>query len=175
MYYKKLVGEKVYLSPMDINNEVDILTKWFNEDEDIAYYNGFFGSLIGKDKMIDLLNKWNDGPFAFSIVSKEDDEFVGHVSFFNIDSHNIKATMGIYIGEKYRKHGFGKEAIKLAIDYLFNTQRFKAIHLEVFSYNENAINVYKSIGFVECGRWHNARYHLNEYHDIVLMELLKSE
>ena len=34
MYYKKIKGKRVYLSPADIDNEAVILTKWFNEDED---------------------------------------------------------------------------------------------------------------------------------------------
>lgn len=173
MYYKKIVGEHLYLSPMDIQNETDIMTKWVNEDQDIAYFNGFYGSLLGKEKTQEMMQKWNEGPFSFSIVSLEDDSFMGHISLFGMDSHEQYATMGIYLGKDYRGHGYGKEAMQLLIDYAFNTQRFNAIHLEVYSYNTHAIEVYKKMGFVECGRWHKARYHLGEYHDIILMELLK--
>lgn len=175
MYYKKLVGEKVYLSPMDIPNEIKIMTKWVNEDCDIAYYNGFYGSLLGEEKVGEMLNKWNEGPFSFSIVSLDNDEFLGHISLFGMDSHEQYATMGIYVGKEFRRCGYGKEAIQLLIDYAFQTQRFNAIHLEVFSYNKNAYEVYKKLGFKECGRWHQVRYHDGISQDVILMELLREE
>ena len=175
MYYKKICSEHLYLSPMDIENEVDIMTRWVNEDTDIAYYNGFYGSLLGKEKVQEMMLKWNEGPFGFSIVSKEDDTFMGHVSFFNPDGHEQYITMGVYLGKEYRHKGLGKEAMSLAIHYMFQTQRFHAIHLEVFSFNQKAIEVYKKLGFVECGRWHKARYHMGESHDVILMELFREE
>lgn len=173
MYYKKLVGNNVYLSPIDIENETPIMTKWLNEDQDIAYFNGFYGSLLGEEKISEKMNKWNEGPFMFSIVSLKDDSFMGHISLFNIDTHALHATMGIYLGSEYRKKGLGKEAMQLLIDYAFNTQRYNAIHIEVFGFNENAYHVYQKFGFKECGRWHNSLYHQGKYHDIILMELLK--
>lgn len=173
MYYKKLVGKNLYLSPMDLENETNILTKWFNEDQDIAYFNGFYGSLLGVDKTKELLEKFNEGPYSFSIVSCKDHSFMGHVSLFNLDSHGLFATMGIYIGSEYRHQGYGQEAMRLLIDYAFNTLRLTAIHLEVFSYNPNAYQSYEKLGFVECGRWHQARFHQGSYHDVILMELLR--
>jgi len=175
MYYKKLSGERIYLSPMDLNHETDIMTKWMNEDQEIAYGNAFYDRLIGKEKTIELLNKWNEGPFAFSIVSLKDDTFLGNISLFNMSNHELFATMGIYIGAPYRQHGYGKEAIALLIKYIFQTQRYQAIHLEVFDFNKHALETYKKCGFTECGRWHKAFYHLGEYHDIILMELCKDD
>ena len=175
MYYKKLVGNKIYLSPCDIENETKILTVWMNEDEELAIYNGFYGSLVGEEKVKEMLLKWNEGPFLFSIINLETNEFMGQVSFFGIDSHEQYATMGIFLGKDYRKKGYGKEAIQLAIDYLFKTQRFNAIHLEVFSYNQNAYEMYRKFGFKECGRWHQVRYHDGISQDIILMELLREE
>ena len=175
MYYRKLVGEHVYLSPVDIEHETKILTKWMNEDEELAIYNGFYGSLLGEEKVKEMLIKWNEGPFLFSIVNNQTNEFMGQISFFGIDAHEQYATMGIFLGKEYRKKGYGKEAMHLAIDYLFNTQRYHAIHLEVFSYNQNAYEMYKKMGFVECGRWHKVKYHQGISQDIILMELLKED
>ena len=175
MYYKKLVGKQVYLSPMDLKNEVETMTKWMNEDEDIAHFNGFYDSLMGEEKVEALLTKWNEGPYLFSIVHKETDTFMGHVSLFNADSHQQYITLGIYLAKEYRHQGYGKEAMQLVIDYMFNTQRYHAIHIEVFSYNTHALEIYKKLGFKECGRWHKARYHMGESHDIIMMELFRED
>lgn len=175
MYYKKLVGEHLYLSPIDLENEVMPMTKWLNEDEDIAYNNGFYGSLLGEGKIQDLMSKWNEGPFIFSIVNLKDNAFMGHISLFNFGPHEMSATMGIYIGKEFRRHGYGQEAIRLFIDYIFNTQRLNAIHLEVFGFNMHAFKTYEKLGFKECGRWHKALYHQGKAHDIILMELLRED
>lgn len=173
MYYKKLVGEHLYLSPIDLENEVKLMTKWLNEDEDIAYNNGFYGSLLGEEKIQNMMSKWNEGPFIFSIVNLKDDSFMGHVSLFDFGPHEQFATMGIYLGKEYRHQGLGQEAIRLLIQYVFATLRLNAIHLEVFSFNSHAIRSYEKMGFKECGRWHKALYHQGKSHDLIMMELLR--
>lgn len=168
MYYKKIVGEKVYLSPMDIENESSKLVKWVNEDETIAYGSGFYRSLLGEQKTKEMLEKWDEAPFAFSIVSLETDEYLGNISLFNLA--NDYATMGVFIGKEFQGNGFGKEAIELLCNYAFLTLNMKSIHLEVFAYNSHAYELYKKLGFKECGRWHEVRFHQGKYHDVILME-----
>lgn len=171
MYYKKLISDNFYLSPCDIDNEYQILTKWINEDEDITYGNGFYTKLLGDIKVKEMMEKWNEGPYMFSIVSHKN-EFIGHINLFDVYDHEY-ATLGIYIGKKYRHQGYGKKAIKLLVDYAFNYLNLRAIHLNVFSYNNSAYEIYKAIGFKECGRWHNVRYCNGKYYDEVMMELLR--
>jgi len=175
MYYKKLVGEDIYLSPVDVNNEYQIITKWFNEDEGIAYNNGFYGSVFTEENAKELLEKWQVGAYDFSIIEKDTDEFIGHVNLFGMDRNLISGTMGIYLCEKARGKGYGKQAIKLLVEYIFSSQVIQNIHLEVFSYNEVAYKTYKAVGFRECGRYHKAKYHLGEYYDIILMEMSKRD
>ena len=171
MYYRKIEGDKIYLSPMDKNNEIPLLTKWFNEDESIAYNNGFISSISNEENISETVDKWNESGMIFSIINKENDEFMGHVTLFNVSQY--QATMGIYIGDKYRHHGYGREAIEMLMNYAFNTINLKAIHLEVFGYNEHAKAVYESLGFKECGRWHDVLYHDGRFHDIILMEYVR--
>lgn len=175
MYYKKIVGEHLYLSPIDLEHEVKIMTQWLNEDEDIAHYNGFYHSLLGEEKVREMMQKWNEGPYTFAMVSKVDDTFMGHITLFNLDSKMTYGTMGIYLGKEFRGQGFSKEAIQLLKDYAFDYVGLKAIHLEVFGYNHKAYEVYQKLGFKECGRWHKVRYFNGEDHDVILMECLKGE
>lgn len=175
MYYKKIVGEHLYLSPTDMELESAILTRWWNEDQEIADNNGFFNQLLNQEKVAEMLQKWNEGPFVFSVVEKAGNAFMGHISLFNIGRHELYATMGIYIGADYRHRGYGREAMKLFIDYIFQTQRFQALHLEVFDFNRRGVQIYQSLGFNECGRWHQALYHNGTLHDIVMMELLRGD
>lgn len=171
MYYKKLVSKELYLSPSDIENETPIMTKWINEDNDIIIGNGFYQKLLGTNKVKEMLEKWNEGPYMFSIVNNEG-EFMGHINLFDVYDHEY-ATLGIYLGKEYRNKGYASIAIKLLADYAFNYLNLRAIHLHVFAYNTHAQQVYQKLGFKECGRWHNVRYMNGKYYDEIMMELLK--
>ena len=172
MHYKKLVGERIYLSPIDVENEVAILTKWVNEDHDIAVNNGFYNSTIDLNKMQEKLDNWNSSPSCLAIVRSLDDAFMGQVSLFDYRGNNTCATLGIFIGPEYRNQGYGQEAMNLICDFAFKNLRLEAIHLEVFSFNEKAIKSYENNGFVRCGRYRRSYYFDGQYHDIILMEKL---
>ena len=72
---------------------------------------------------------------------------MGHVSLFNIGHQDQYATMGIFIGADYRHQGYGREAMTLLMDYIFQSQRFQALHLEAFDFNQKGISLYQDLGF----------------------------
>ena len=173
MYYRRIAGDNLFLSPIDIENEYRLLTQWFNEDDSIKNGNGFFTRVLDETKTKELMQTWNEGPCMFSIVTN-DNEFVGHVNLFNFSKHDY-ATLGIYIGPYYRNLGYGKQAIKLIVDYAFNELNLNSIHLDVYEFNDDAKRLYESIGFKECGRYRDAIYHHGKTWSIILMELLEKE
>lgn len=82
--------------------------------------------------------------------------------------------LGVFIGEEEaRGKGFGKEAVKLIIDYAFNTLNFRKVSLEVVNTNKHAIEVYKNFGFRIEG---NLKDHVlinGKYGNSILMSLVK--
>ena len=175
MHYRKITGQKIYLSPMDKTNESPIMARWLSEDHGIAFNNGFYNRVFTDQATDELLDHFASGPSQFSIYTLDDDAFIGQISLFNIDPYSISCTMGIYIGEKYRGQGYGSEAMRLVIDHAFDYLRIHCIHLEVMDDNEKAINVYEKLGFTICGRYHQCRYTHGHYAGIVLMELINDK
>lgn len=175
MYYKKLISNDIFLSPMDIKNDYLTMTKWMNEDYDIAANNGFLASSLNEEKVMKKLEMWDESDSAFSIILKSTNELIGNISYFNHSKPVLGATMGIYIASKYRGKGYGKQAIDLMLRHAFETLNYEAVRIEVFSYNLNAIKVYEKIGFKKVGAWRNAKYHQGKLYDIVLMDILKKE
>jgi len=175
MYYKKLIGKNIYLSPMAIDSEIKIITKWFNEDEEIANNNGFIQSVITEEKAQTMLMTWAEGDCSLSIIKVNNDEFIGHISLFNPKKYELGATMGIYINKQSRHQGYGSEAIKLILDYAFNELNYHFIRVEVFAYNQDAVKTYEKCGFKHVGSWRHGRYHQGKYHDVLLMDKLKEE
>lgn len=175
MYYKKLIGKNIYLSPMAIDSEIKIITQWFNEDEEIANNNGFIQSVITEEKAQTMLMTWAEGDCSLSIIKVDNDEFIGHISLFNPKKYELGATMGIYINKQNRHQGYGSEAIKLMLDYAFNELNYHFIRVEVFAYNQDAVKTYEKCGFKHVGKWRHGRYHQGKYHDVLLMDKLKEE
>lgn len=172
-YFKKIEGERVYLSPV---NQEDYLkyTNWMN-DKSITdnLGNTSFINTIESEKEW-LSKKGNDVNLA--IILKEKDLLIGNVSLMNIDRINRKASLGIFIGDfEHRNNGYGSEAIKLILDFAFNYQNLHSVDLNVFSFNELAINCYLKVGFKEYGRRHDSYYLNGKYYDEIKMEILESD
>ncbi len=175
-YYKKLVGDKCYLSPCCLD-DAEKWTEWDNDLEvtiplgDEAYIP------YSLAKMRDILSgviKSQD--HIFSIVDLETDAAIGRCILFDIDRVNRKAMLGIVIGEKaYWGKGYGQDAMKLLLDYGFNLLNLNSVMLGTFSFNERAIGCYKKVGFKEIGRRRQARIIGGKRFDAVLMDILAEE
>ncbi len=170
-YFKKLEGEKVYLSPIN-QDDYETYVKWLNNPK-ITQFLDVNDSLITLSNEKELLEKIASEEFCFAIIKKEDDTLLGNVGVTKIDYKNGKAELGIFIGEEENlSKGYGSEAIKLIINFAFNEIRLHNIWLSVFSNNPRAIKAYTKSGFVECGRRHEAIYHNGEYLDLIYMEII---
>ena len=173
-YFKKIKGERIYLSPMN-KEDVEIYTKWLN-DYDVSGYLGNYTqtiSLISEQKYLEntALNEHN-----FAIVAYDDDTLLGNIGFNEIDNISQRATVGLFIGEaEYRGKGYGAEALRLILDYGFKALNFRNIMLMVHSDNERGIACYKKVGFTEFGRRHEAKYKEGKFIDVVYMEILTAD
>ncbi len=175
MYYKKIEGDRIFLSPMCIE-DAEFFTKWMN---DFKVTDGVNGSnklvtLESERNWIEENNKASN--YIFSIVKKENNELIGNCSFHEIDNIYGNATIGILIGEEEnRNKGYGSEAIKLLISYGFDYLNLNNIMLSVYSFNERAINCYKKVGFKEIGKRRCAMMKNNKRYDIIYMDIIRDE
>ena len=175
-YFRKLVGEHIYLSPIRVE-DVEKYTGWMNDFETTDY--------TGRSSQIYTVEnerKWLEGSIEdksnqiFGIVDLENDKLIGNCGIYKIDSKNRTATLGIFIGDKEeRNKGYGTETIKLLLDYGFNYLNLHEIQLDVMSFNERAIRCYEKAGFKQYGRRRESEYVNGKYYDRISMDILKSE
>ena len=119
MYFKKIVGEKVYLSPRCVEDAVKY-TKWLNNFE-IAKYLNQFAKTITFEGEKEYLSRVSSNSYDFAIVDKETDELIGSISLMDVNNVSRTAELGIFIGEEdHLSRGYGSEAIKLLLDFGFN-------------------------------------------------------
>ena len=170
-YFKKMEGEKVYLSPINLD-DTELYVKWLNNPR-ITDFLDCNDNLITLSNEKEFLEKIANEEFTFAIVKKEDDTLLGNVGLTKIDYKNGRAELGIFIGEEDNlSKGYGSEAIKLLLEFAFNEIRLHTVMLTVFSNNPRAIKAYNKCGFKEFGRRHEAMYHNGEYLDLIYMEII---
>lgn len=113
---------------------------------------------------------------SYMIIEKENKVPIGITSLINIDYKNRNAECIIDIGEKeYWGKGYGTEALKILLDYVFLELNLHRVSLKVFSFNEKAIHLYKKLGFKEEGLSRQCLFREGKWSDIVHMGILKEE
>jgi|GEM_PF-149952 len=172
-YFKKLVGKRVYLSPMNVE-DAETYVKWLNDFNvtDGVRNSSRVISLEGEREWIGR----NSSQYQFAIVLLENDKLIGNCGFHGIDHLRQCAEVGLFIGdEENRNKGYGEEVLNLLIDYGFDYLNLNNIMLRVFAFNERAISCYKKVGFKEIGRRRQAYYLKGKFHDEVFMDILREE
>ena len=173
-YFKKLVGDRVFLSPRN-SEDVEIFTKWMN-DFQVSDYTGRSAFITTLDAEREYLNSNINSECCFSIVTLEDDKLIGTISLEDFDYINRVATLGIFIGdEDYRNNGYGTEAIRLILEFGFKYKNLQNIKLDLMEFNERALKCYQKCGFKEYGRRRKCKFINGKYYDSISMDMLAEE
>ena len=175
-YFKKLVGDRIYLAPRSLAEEdIEKYAEWLN-DFNTTDYTGRSGQILTLDAEKKYLEEHVNDEATFAIVEKENDKLIGTVGLHDTNYINRTATLGIFIGDyDYRSKGYGTEAILLILDYGFNYLNLNNIKLNLMEFNERAYKCYKKCGFKEYGRRRKCNFINGKYYDTVEMDILAEE
>lgn len=126
--------------------------------------------------------KWFEGcsalkdTYSFAIETLEEHKYIGGCGVNSVDWKNSIVVVGIFIGDKdYWSKGYGTDAMQILIKFIFNEMNINKIKLQVFSFNERAINSYKKCGFKVEGVHRQEIFRNGKYHDDIIMGLLREE
>lgn len=173
-YFKKMIGDKVYLSPINID-DYEKYTEWVN-DLEMGVNVNFAPQIISRYKEKDTLVKLSEDNNNFAIIEKNSDQLIGNCGFFGVDTIHRKAEIGIFIGEKeYWGKGYGRDAISLLLDFGFNIRNLNSIMLTVREFNKRAIRCYEKAGFRKIGSRREACIFGDKKFDVIYMDILASE
>lgn len=142
-----LIGEKILLRPFQIE-DIPAMEECLTDPEVLK----FTGSSANFTK--DSINQWyssrneQEDRLDLAIVIKNDPTVVGEVVINEYDEIKHSMNFRILIGPKGRNQGFGTEATRLIIDYVFQNTDLKQLTLGVYSFNPRAKTVYEKIGFI---------------------------
>jgi len=112
----------------------------------------------------------------FTICDKQEN-LLGRIYISNLSKeYDSLDITRIYIGDpNERGKGYGKEALKLMLDYCFINLHMERVSLDYFEGNKVASALYESMGFKHEGLARNACKKDGKYYDLNLMSILRSE
>lgn len=170
-----LDGRRIYLRPIDMK-DMEKFFRWFNDEKLRRFLLlPFPTTRLGEREFIRRMLELKDG-VVLSVVVKKGDRLIGNVSLFKVQSVHRSADLGIAIADlSMASKGYGTEAMRLMLDYAFGTLNLNRVELSVHDFNRLALSAYRKLGFVEEGRKRQAYYCDGEYHDDIVMAVLRAE
>ena len=177
-YFKKIIGDRIYLSPKGVSDEeIKKFTEWMN-DFQVTDYTGRSGqitTLIGEKDWLENSAKNNENR-NFDIIDLNNNKLVGTIGLEHFNWIERSAVLGIFIGdEDYRNNGYGTEAIKLLLEYGFKYLNLHSIRLDLIAINERAHKCYLKCGFKDTGKSREEVFLNGKYYDKLHMDILEYE
>ena len=170
-------GKCIFLREVVLSDATATYCKWLNDTEVNQYMECRFEKATVK-KLRDYINDKKNDPdnLLLAIVSKAKNRHIGNIKIGPINHIHKFAKIGIIIGEKsFWRRGFATEAVKLAVDYAFNTLGLHKLTAGVYANNTASVRVFEKSGFVKEGIEKKQYYCNGQYLDCVSFGLLKDE
>ncbi|MHA4044065.1 GNAT family N-acetyltransferase [Bacillus cereus] len=171
----RLESERIYLRPLCQLDAPIILESTM--DDEIRYMTGTKStfSLEQITKHIDHINN-DSSRYDFAICLQSTEEMIGELSILDIDEENKRAGFRIsMLSIALTGQGYGTEAIKIVLRFVFEQLSLNRLQLEVFSHNLRGIKAYEKVGFAKEGTLRQSLFYNDTYSDGIIMAILKSD
>jgi len=168
-----LESERLILKPVEEEDIYYLLDlRW---DAEVMTY--LLHEPISKSKQLEWYRSTIEKDYPFSIFFKKDNkmEICGTAGLYNISMRHQRATAKLRLDPKFQGIGIGTEALRMVIEYGFNTLNLQKMVGDRFDENKAAVNYHRKLGFVDEGHLRRHYYHNGEFKDVTLIGLLKED
>lgn len=153
---------------VDFMNDMEII---LNLDDDAPMPQSYETQKEWFEEMRKDKKKYKD--FFWAIETK-DGKFIGGCGVNRMDGKNRVAQVGIFIGDKeYLDKGYGTDAMRVLLEFLFEEYNANKVKLSVFDYNKRAIRSYEKCGFQTEAILRETVFRFGKYQDMRSMAILK--
>ncbi len=179
---KKLTGERVFLRPPKRRDalkwqKLRISSKSFL----VPWEPSWDASSCSRRAYLRYFKNSNylanmDRAYSFLIFKTDDKALLGGINVGNVRRGvSQSASLGYWIGEKYSRNGYMKEALKLLIPSLFVDLRLNRIEAATLEENIASKNLLKKIGFKKEGVLRKYLKINGNWRDHILYGLLEND
>lgn len=169
-------GKIVTLRAMEIEDQ-ELLRGMVNDPE-IEKMVGGYSYPVSKEQQLNWFNSNdNDSNNLRLIIETEEDGAIGFANIVNIDWKNRSAFHGIKIAnKKFRSRGIGTDTVMSVMKYAFEELQLNRLDGSIIEYNEASRKLYcDKCGWIVEGVKRKSSFKINEYHDELLVGILREE
>lgn len=168
------MDKRVYLRAFE-PDDYKTTIKWRKDDKiwDMLGGTKYFVSEAYEKQWIEN-TIFNSKDVKLAICLVENEKHIGNVYMTNINEINRSCVSHVLIGEKeYWGNGYAREALLLAIDYMFNERNMHRIQANVLTSNIASLKMHEKCGYKLEGTLREAVYKNGKYQGQWVLGLVK--
>jgi len=125
-----------------------------------------------KKYWLEVINSPNH--IVFTILEKFTQKVIGEIRASNINQYH-SAEIGLWIIPECRHKGYASEALQLLLEFIFGRANINRIEAQIASTNKDSVKFFTKNQFKCEGILREATYYDFEYHNVIVMSMLKQE
>jgi RimJ/RimL family protein N-acetyltransferase len=169
-----IVGERLYLRPLEPGQDNHAYSTWINEEEVRRYFSIYPTSdARGKERLENLYKTFTH--IIFGVALKSDNTLIGLVGLKDINLLNQSAEFYNIIDRSAWGKGYGTEATKLMIRYGFLELNLNRIQTQDMDDNIGGQRADEKAGFTYEGTMREVIPRFGTYHDVRVYSMLRRE
>lgn len=165
------IGESVYLRALELD-DIDRTYLWHN---DPALYDSLTGmfryvSRAVEEEWLHKAQAASTQQVNLAICLAANAQHIGNIYLRDIDWVARHAELHIFIYElQHRGRGYGREAVRMLLEYAFQQLGLYRVYLFVLSENALAIRSYQACGFLHEGTLRGHAFKGGQFKDVWIM------
>jgi len=152
---------------LDIFSDFETMEYWSNEP---------INTVDEAQQLIEDDIKWAalESTCNWAIALPETDLYIGKISLFQISKQNRRGEVGYLLNRKHWGKGYMSEALSAVLSIAFNVMDLHRIEADTDPENKPSLALLERFGFVREGLFQDRWFVHGEWHDSVMLALLKS-
>ena len=147
-------------------DDVSLVMHWWNDPLYMGEYQDT--TMLSREELEKIMLEKT----IFFMIEKKDGAKIGHIGGWMIGK---TMEIGFALVPNERREGYGTEAIRLMIDYLFLTKDIVRIQVSTDTRNTASQKTLQEAGFIKEGTMRKSWYTRGEYKDHYLYSILREE
>jgi RimJ/RimL family protein N-acetyltransferase len=169
--------ELLLLRPITRNDNKQVFS--YRSDAETNKYQGFIPKKLEEVDEFIAKNplKFNqpESWFQLVIIEKNCNEIIGDIGIHFIGEDDFQCELGCTLNKKHQGKGYATTAMKITMDYLFNTLNKHRITGSVDPKNSDSIKLLERLNFRKEAHFKESLFINGEWVDDIVYGILKSE
>jgi ribosomal-protein-serine acetyltransferase len=170
--------DEISLELMDEHHAEEVVNLIISNRQHLSTWFPWVERMQHKENFLDFIDhckkRTADGA-DYAYVVYWNKQLVGRIGIYYIDKYNRIGSIGYWIGQEYEGRGIMTKATNALISYGFKTLGLNRIEIKCGTKNYKSQGIPERLGFKKEGVLRQAEILNEEYQDLNLYSILKSE